>query len=163
HRPGRAAPPAARDRHRRRRGFLTAKSPNPPRADADDDQRHRGDPTGVSELLSWQPPPELPVFFLSLLIEGALAGAIYALVALVFVLVYKSSRMINFALGEWIMAGALLAGVAQHAIGLGPGLDLAAGIVFAALAMAAFGIAFNAIVVQRLLARPAISLIMVTI
>jgi branched-chain amino acid transport system permease protein len=97
-----------------------------------------------------------------------LAGAIYALAALAFVLVYKSSRMINFALGEWMMLGALLAGLAQHSLGLaslglGPGLDLAGGIVFAALAMAAFGIAFNAIVVQRLLTRPAISLIMVTI
>ena len=33
HRPGRAAPPAARDRHRRRRGFQPAKGPHP--ADAD--------------------------------------------------------------------------------------------------------------------------------
>jgi len=94
-----------------------------------------------------------------------LAGAVYALVALAFVLVYKSSRMINFALGEWIMFGALLTGVAQHAIGpeLGPGLDLAGGIGVAVLAMAAFGVAFNRVVAQRLLARPAISLIMVTI
>ena len=94
-----------------------------------------------------------------------MAGAVYALVALAFVLVYKSSRMINFALGEWIMFGALLTGVAQHAIGpeLGPGLDLAGGIGVAVLAMAAFGVAFNRVVAQRLLARPAISLIMVTI
>ncbi len=88
-----------------------------------------------------------------------MAGAIYALIALAFVLVYKSSRMINFALGEWIMAGALLTAVGQQAIGLG----LAGGIVFAAFGMAVFGIAFNAVVVQRLLTRPAISLIMVTI
>src|SRR5258705_12197882 len=63
-------------------------------------------------------PPAL-VFFLSLVIEGALAGAIYALIALAFVLVYKSSRMINFAVGEWIMLGALLAGARHYAIGLG--------------------------------------------
>jgi branched-chain amino acid transport system permease protein len=73
--------------------------------------------------------------------------------------------MINFALGEWIMFGALLAGIGQHALGpeLGQGLDLAGGIMFAVFGMAGFGIAFNAIVVQRLAARPAISLIMVTI
>src|SRR6266513_2440243 len=59
------------------------------------------------------------IFFLSLLIDGALAGALYALIALAFVLVYKSSRMVNFALGEWIMTGATLAAVGQNAIGLG--------------------------------------------
>jgi branched-chain amino acid transport system permease protein len=96
-------------------------------------------------------------------IEGALAGAIYALIALAFVVVYKSSRMINFALGEWIMFGALLAAIGQQAMGLGPGLDLAGGIVLAVIGMAGFGIAFNAVVVRRLTARPAISLIMVTI
>lgn len=114
-----------------------------------------------------QPLPELPVFFLALVTEGALAGAIYALIALAFVVVYKSSRMINFALGEWIMFGALLTAVGQQAMGRGPGLgpgpDLAGAIVLAVAGMAAFGIAFNRIVVRRLAARPAISLIMVTI
>src|ERR1700676_4372994 len=72
-------------------------------------------------------PPAL-IFFLSLLIGGALAGAIYALIALAFVLVYKSSRMVNVALGEGIMLGATLTAVGQAAIGMG----LAAAIVFAA-------------------------------
>ena len=40
------------------------------------------------------------MFFISLLVDGLLAGAIYALIALAFVVVYKTSRMINFALGE---------------------------------------------------------------
>src|SRR5712691_8899372 len=99
------------------------------------------------------------IFFLSLLVEGALAGALYALIALAFVLVYKSSRMVNFALGEWIMTGATLAGVGQSSIGLG----LAAATAFAVAGMAMVGVAFNAIVVRRLVARPAITLIMVTI
>ena len=103
-------------------------------------------------------PSEL-IFLLSLVIDGALAGAIYALIALAFVLVYKSSRVVNFALGEWIMVGALLAGFGQSAIGLG----LLGGVLFAAAGMAVFGIAFNAIVVRRLVSRPVISLIMVTI
>src|SRR5438094_4162870 len=85
-------------------------------------------------------------FFLSLLIEGALAGALYALIALAFVLVYKSSRVVNFALGEWIMSGATLAAVAQNAIGLG----LAAATLFAGAGMAMFGVAFNRVVVRRL-------------
>jgi branched-subunit amino acid ABC-type transport system permease component len=61
------------------------------------------------------------LLFLALVINGGLAGAIYALIALAFVLVYKASRMINFALGEWIMFGALLTSTGSHAIGLGLG------------------------------------------
>jgi branched-subunit amino acid ABC-type transport system permease component len=64
-------------------------------------------------------PGEL-IFFLSVLIEGVLARSVYALIALAFVLVYKSSRMINFAVGEWLMAGALTAGAGYYALKLGP-------------------------------------------
>ena len=52
------------------------------------------------------------LFFLSLSIEGALAGALYALIALAFVVVYKASRVINFALGEWQMLATLLVATA---------------------------------------------------
>jgi branched-chain amino acid transport system permease protein len=99
------------------------------------------------------------IYFLALVIEGALAGAIYALIALAFVLVYKSSRVINFALGEWIMFGALLAAAGQYSLGLG----LAGAVLFAAAGMAALGVVFNAVVVRRLAGHPVIALIMVTI
>jgi len=36
------------------------------------------------------------MFFVSLLVNGILTGAVYALIALAFVVVYKSSRMVNF-------------------------------------------------------------------
>jgi len=42
-------------------------------------------------------------FLAALIVDGALAGSIYALIALGFVVVYKASRVINFALGEWLM------------------------------------------------------------
>ena len=42
-------------------------------------------------------------FLTFLVLDGALAGAIYALVALAFVVAYKASRMINFAVGDWVM------------------------------------------------------------
>ena len=51
-----------------------------------------------------------------LVINGGLARAIYAPIALAFVLVYKVSRMINFALGEWITFGSLLASTGSHVI-----------------------------------------------
>jgi len=88
-----------------------------------------------------------------------LAGAIYALIALAFVLVYKSSRMVNFAVGEWVMSGALLAGAGYYALGLGAG----AALIFAAGGMAALGVAFNALVVRRVTTGPVISAIMVTL
>src|SRR5262249_27328621 len=50
-RPGRAAPPVARDRNRRRRGFLAAKGTHPVDADADGDKRYRQDPDRVPTLL----------------------------------------------------------------------------------------------------------------
>ena len=45
-------------------------------------------------------------FFLQLVANGVVVGGIYALVALGFVLIYKSSRVINFAQGEFLMVGA---------------------------------------------------------
>src|SRR5262245_63612264 len=81
-------------------------------------------------------------FFLSLLIEGALAGALYALVALAFVIVYKASRVINFALGEWLMLAALLVATAIHALGL----VLASAITIACAGMLLFAFLLHALV-----------------
>lgn len=36
------------------------------------------------------------LLFAFLLVDGILAGAVYALIALAFVVVYRASRMINF-------------------------------------------------------------------
>jgi branched-chain amino acid transport system permease protein len=99
------------------------------------------------------------VFFLSLLIDGALAGAIYALIALAFVLVYKASRVINFAIGDWVMWGALLVAVGAHTIGLG----LGAAIIFSCVGMIALAFAFTRLALRRMTALPVIASIMVTL
>lgn len=98
-------------------------------------------------------------FFLTLVIDGALAGAIYALIALAFVLVYKASSMINFALGEWIMFGALLAGTGLHVLQLGE----AGALLFAMAGMIVLAACFSRLVVRHLVGRPAIAAIMVTL
>ena len=49
-------------------------------------------------------PLYLQVFF-----GGLTAGSIYAMIALGFTLVYRSTTVINFAHGEFVMLGALLA------------------------------------------------------
>jgi branched-chain amino acid transport system permease protein len=97
-------------------------------------------------------------YFLALLIDGALAGALYALVALAFVLVYKAAAMMNFALGEWVVLGAVLAGTGFHFLQLGT----FGALVFAALGMILLAAGFYHLVVRRLVAHPAISAIMVT-
>jgi branched-chain amino acid transport system permease protein len=98
-------------------------------------------------------------YFIALVIDGALAGAIYALIALAFVLVYKASAMMNFALGEWVVFGALLAGVGLQSLDLGA----VGGLIFAALGMVALAAGFYHVILRRLIARPALSAIMVTL
>ena len=98
-------------------------------------------------------------FFAALLVNGLLAGAIYALLALAFVVVYKASGAINFALGELTVLGARLVATGIHAIGLG----LAGSVVGAGATMAAIGGGFNRLVLRHLLGRPLIASVMVTL
>ena len=99
------------------------------------------------------------LFFVALLVDGVLAGAVYALVALAFVVVYKASRMINFALGEWVMIGPRLVTLGLH----GAGLGLAGALALATAGMVALAIAFNRVVLRRLVGQPLTSVIMVTL
>ena len=98
-------------------------------------------------------------YFIPLVIDGALAGVLYALIALAFVLVYKASGMMNFALGEWVVFGAVLAGTGLHYFQLGT----VGALIFAAIGMIALTAGFYRLVVRRLVARPALSAIMATL
>jgi len=99
------------------------------------------------------------LFFAALLVDGLLASAIYALVALAFVVVYKASGAINFALGELAMLGSRLVATGIHAMELG----LAGAVGFASAGMVAVALAFNRLVLRHMVGRPLISLIMVTL
>jgi branched-chain amino acid transport system permease protein len=98
-------------------------------------------------------------FALTVLVDGALTGALYAPVALAFVIVYRASGMINFALGEWTMLAAALVATGLATLGL----DLATSLGAACLGMIGLGLAFNRLVVTPLLGRPVIALVMVTL
>jgi branched-chain amino acid transport system permease protein len=98
-------------------------------------------------------------FFMVLVVDGALAGVIYALVALAFVVVYKASRMINFALGEWVMLASRLVASGLHALGFG----LLGAIGFACAGMVALAVVMSRLILRRLIGQPLISLIMVSI
>jgi branched-chain amino acid transport system permease protein len=99
------------------------------------------------------------LFFAALLVDGLLASAIYALVALAFVVVYKASGAINFALGELAMLGSRLVATGIHAMELG----LAGAIGSASAGMVVVALAFNRLGLRHMVGRPLISLIMVTL
>ena len=65
-------------------------------------------------------------FLLQLVINGLVVGCIYSLVALGFVIIYKSSGILNFAQGEFLLLGAyvFLAIVAQANVPVVPALLL---------------------------------------
>ena len=99
------------------------------------------------------------VFLGSLLVDGLLAGALDALTALGFVVVYKGARLVNFALGEWVMLGALLVAAGVNALQMG----LAAALGVACAGMIACGVAFNRLVARHLVPGSLVSPIMATL
>ena len=99
------------------------------------------------------------LFFVALLIEGALAGALYALIALAFVVVYKASLVMNFAIGEWLMLAVLLVATGLHLLEL----NLAAAMAIACAGMFVFAALFNMLVLRHLVGQPPISLLTVTL
>lgn len=58
------------------------------------------------------------VAFLQLIVSGLTVGAIYALVALGFTLIYRASDIFNFSQGEFFMLGGMLAGISMATYGL---------------------------------------------
>jgi len=94
-----------------------------------------------------------------LLVSGVAVGAIYGLVALGFVLVYKATETINFAQGDLLMLGAFVAFsliVSHH-------VPFWIGLVLAILIMMVFGYGLDAIVLRKALGRPQFAVVMLTI
>jgi len=97
--------------------------------------------------------------FLQLTLTGLTNGAIYALVALGFVLIYKSSDVLNFAQGEFLLVGAF---VAYFWIGQ-MGLAWPVGVILTLIVAAALGVVVERLILRPLIGEPIISVIMVTI
>lgn len=97
--------------------------------------------------------------FLQFLLSGIAVGSIYALAALGFVLIYKSSRVINFAHGQFIAIGAF----AAYALATWAKLPFWLAALLAILAAAFLGFAVEKIFLKRMVGQPIISVIMVTI
>jgi branched-chain amino acid transport system permease protein len=86
--------------------------------------------------------------FVQLLFAGIATGAIYALAAIGFTLVWQTSQTINFAQGEFVMLPAILALAARDLLGLP---FWAALIVATAVFLLLFGLGFKRLLVDPML------------
>ncbi len=98
-------------------------------------------------------------FLFELTVNGLLTGMMYALIAVGFVLIYKSTDAINFAQGEFVMIAAIVvAGMAANY-----GFPMVAAIATGLLFMIVFNFALERIVLRPMIGRPIVSIIMATI
>ena len=99
------------------------------------------------------------ILFIEVSLNGAIAGSLYALIALAFVVVYKASKIMNFALGELVMFGSSFVAVGMNVFDIG----LAFSIGLAFLGMAVVSYPLNRLVLKPVMGGRMVALIMVTI
>jgi len=100
----------------------------------------------------------MPEQLLQFLVTGVTVGAVYALVGLGFALIYNASDVVNFAQGEFVMLGALLA-IAL----LGTGLSLPLAALAAILITVLVGLLLERVAIEPALGAPVVSTIIITI
>ena len=96
---------------------------------------------------------------LQLVLNGLAVGCIYGLVALGFVLIYKTTELVNFAQGDLLMLGAFTC--YMFVVWYGVGYWLAFGLAIVAVAL--FGAALDATVLRRVIGQPQFAVVMLTI
>ena len=95
---------------------------------------------------------------LQFLFSGVTVGATYALAALGFTLIYNASNVINFAQGEFIMLGGMLAVLFTQA-----GLPLPAALLLAVLVPAVVGVLIEKLAIEPVKGAETVTLIIITI
>jgi len=96
--------------------------------------------------------------FLQFFFSGLTSGAVYALVALGFTMIYNASDVANFAQGEFVMLGGMVTAFAHAA---GAPLPLAA--LLAIVVTCILGILLNKLAIEPARGAPVVSLIIITI
>jgi branched-chain amino acid transport system permease protein len=94
-----------------------------------------------------------------LLVNGLIVGALYGVVAMSFVLIYKASRIVNFAQGEFLLIGAWTCWWLLTSWQLPFWIGFPITLVF----MLIFGVVLQVVVLRPMIGEPIISVIMVTI
>ncbi|WP_416356902.1 branched-chain amino acid ABC transporter permease [Aureimonas phyllosphaerae] len=97
-------------------------------------------------------------YFAELLVNGALTGLMYSLVALGIVLIYKSSGVPNLAQGAVVLIGAYVVWLLVAA-----GLPLLAAVPIACAVMFGFGLAVERLLLRRMVGQPIIMVVMLTL
>jgi branched-chain amino acid transport system permease protein len=97
-------------------------------------------------------------FFLEVLVGGLLAGIMYSMVALGFVLIYKASGAFNFAQGSMVLFGAL-----TFVSLLERRLPFAVALAITVAGMLLLALSIERFVLRRLINRPVITLFMATL
>ena len=92
------------------------------------------------------------------LLSGVTVGAVYALVALGFTIIYNASDVVNFAQGEFVMLGGMITVFAHMA-----GLPIPLAALIAIAGTAAMGVALNKLAIEPARGAPVVSLIIITI
>jgi branched-chain amino acid transport system permease protein len=98
-------------------------------------------------------------YLLQLVISGLVVGSIYAAVALGFTVIYKATRVVNFAQGELLMVGAYVC----YAFLVQAGLPFWAALCLTILVGIVFALILERLVLRPMIGEPAISIIMLTI
>ena len=96
--------------------------------------------------------------FLQFLFSGLTVGSAYALAALGFTIIYNTSGVINFAQGEFIMLGGMLASLLA-----GAGVPLPLAILIAVIVTGAIGLVMEKMVIEPAQNAQVVTLIIITI
>jgi len=96
---------------------------------------------------------------LPLILNGLIVGALYGVVAMSFVLIYKASQVVNFAQGEFLLVGAWVCWWLLTEFQM----PFWAGFMLTLAFMTAFGVILQLVVLRPLVGEPVISVIMATI
>lgn len=97
--------------------------------------------------------------FLTYLITGALVGLLYALIAMGFVVIYRASKVFNFAQGELVVFGGFIVWWMVVDIGM----PMWVGLPLAFVAAAVFGLLIERIFFSKLVGESVFAMVMVTI
>ena len=98
-------------------------------------------------------------YFFQLVASGIVVGSIYALSGLGFVLIYKSSRVLNLAHGQFISLGAFI----TYALTVGAHIPIYISFLLSLIITFLLAMSVERIFLRRLIGEPIISVIMVTI
>ncbi len=98
-------------------------------------------------------------YYLQLVINGLVVGSIYSLVALGFVIIYKATKVVNFAQGELVMVGAYVC----FALTVQMQLPFLVSFIMTLGFSVVFGLAIERIALRPMVGEPAISVIMITV